>query len=162
MLVDDHFLIVNLKQAKKYNIFNIKSSSRVFSPIGIKYNEIHGILYMWLNSVPFGKVYVYSNLHNAIDAFGHTPYTSNPLIFDIDFNFLHSNKAFKNIYILRALYIEKYVKKKNNIITRFISKISINKNLYKYNKMKLPILKTNYNNQNFYKPFLNYNHKIIK
>ena len=112
--------------------------------------------------VPYGKVYIYSNLYNSVNAFGEKPYTFNPLIFDVENELLHSNKSFKNIDILRALYLKNFVKNKCDLIYEYINNIEINKKIYKYDNQNLPILKKNYLKQNFYKPFLNFNNKIIK
>ncbi len=118
LIVDDHFMLVNLKQAAHYDIFNIDYSGRQFNPISMGLNEIHGMLMMWVSMAPYGKIYVYSNHTTSINHLGEVPNTFNPLIFDTVYNFLHSNKGCDDILFLRREYVEKFVNNKSEHIEK--------------------------------------------
>ncbi len=110
LLVDDHFLIVNLKNAKINGIYNLSLNGREFNPLSLTLNEIHGVLYMWLNKSPINHVLVYSDFSYAINHLGQKPHTFNPLIFDPNYLLLHSNKSFLEVECLRKIYIDRFVK----------------------------------------------------
>ena len=59
LIVDDHFLLVNLKKAVTYGVYDIDYNSRPFNPVAMSINEIHGMLYSWISTVPYGEVFVY-------------------------------------------------------------------------------------------------------
>ena len=120
LIVDDHFMLVNLKKALHYDIYNIDYSSRQFNPVSMSLNEIHGMLMMWVSMAPYGEIYVYSNHATSVNHLGELPNTFNPLIFDTVYNFLHSNKGDKDILFLRKKYVEKFVKNKSKYIKKHL------------------------------------------
>ncbi len=106
---EDHFLIINLKNAKKFDIFNHQPDSRVYSPIDFNFGGIHRILFMWYSLYPIGSLYVYSDLTNSINLYGVSKFDSLlPFNWDYENFFMHSNIRNKKIYHLRYLYINKF------------------------------------------------------
>jgi len=120
IIPDDHFLVVNLNKASKLCLYDINYNSRLFNPVALYLNGIHGVLMIWLNQVPYGDIYVYSNHDKSIDAFGNTPYTFNPLIFDPKYKLLHSNIKFGIAQFLRRKYIKKYVNKISEFVQNYL------------------------------------------
>ena len=115
---EDHFLIINLKNAKKYNIFDFSPLSRIYSPIDYVYGGVHKILFIWYSYFPIGTFYAYSDLTNSIDQYGTNLFNSIlPFNWDYENFFMHSNARNKNIYKLRYEYINKYANEllNNNI-----------------------------------------------
>jgi hypothetical protein len=105
---DDHFLIVNLKQAKKFNFYNIKPDSRPFLPLDFYYGAIHKNLFTWFSILPKSKVYLYSCLSKSFDEYGNLGSKFIPLSYDYKFNLLHSNIRYEKILPLRYAYLKKF------------------------------------------------------
>ena len=120
LLVEDHFFIINLKKAKNYDLFNVSNDGRIFNTFSAPINGIHGILRAWINSLPYGEVFVYCDHMNSYDELGQSPVKFNPLIFDKKYYFLHSNKKYREVKMLRSIFLQKYLKNKNNFIKEFI------------------------------------------
>jgi hypothetical protein len=139
LIIDDHFLIINLKKAKKINLFSQKLSNRVWNTFTVNLHGIHGILLGWLNTIPFKNIKTYYDHSNSINHLGERCYTFNPLHFDNENLFLHSNHKFKYIDNLKKFYLNYYLKKKSNFILKYIGK----ENKFKNIKIKnnIPILK---------------------
>ena len=154
LIVDDHFFIINLKNAKNDKIYERKYNDRIYNSVSLSINGIHGILLNWLNSSKVGQVHVYSNLTKSINKNGFKPYTFNPLIYDPENFFLHSNKNFYEIFILRKIFIKNFVENKSDFIKDYISNIS-NINFIKFYNKNIPYLKTKLKDKNldFYTSF---------
>lgn len=145
LIVEDHFLFVNLRKAVSQNLYDLDIQSRVFNPVSITINGIHGMLMNWLNQVPYGDLLVYSNHDKSIDAFGNSPYAMIPLIWNPEFNLLHSNKKWSFVHFLRCKYLEKYLENKPKLVEEYINKMpSLSKDL-KYYKNPLPHVREKYN-----------------
>ena len=141
LIVDDHFFIVNLRNAKKNKIYELNYNDRIYNSLSLSINGIHGILLNWLNSSKVSQVYIYSNLNCSINKNGEKPYTFNPLYYDDENFFLHTNKNFNEILDLRKIYIEKFVEIKSDFIKNYIKIIS-NKKIIKFNKNNIPYIPT--------------------
>ena len=152
LIIDDHFLIINLKNAKKINLFNQNSNNRVWNTFTLNLHSIHGVLLGWLNTIPFDGVKVYYDHSNSLNHLGEKCYTFNPLHFDYQNLFLHSNHKYKYLENLKKIYLDRYLKNKNKEIlkyignTRKLKNITIKKNIPVINK------KIRYK-QNFYSYF---------
>ena len=106
---EDHFLFINLKNAKKHNIFDVSPLSRLYSPIDFIYGGIHKMLFIWYSYFPVGTFFAYSDLTNSIDQYGTNLFNSIlPFNWDYENFFMHSNARNKDIYKLRYEYIKKY------------------------------------------------------
>lgn len=162
LIVDDHFFIVNLRNATKNKIYELNYNDRVYNSLSLSINGIHGILLNWLNSSKVGQVFIYSNLHHSINKNGERPYTFNPLYFDNENFFLHTNKNFSEILDLRKIYIEKFVENKSTFIKNYI-KINKNKKTIKFNKNNIPFIPTKIKDENldYYSKFTDYDEKFL-
>ena len=141
LIIDDHFLIVDLKKAKIANFFDISVNGRVFNTLSASINGIHGILRAWLNLLPFGEICVYNDHSDSHDEFGNQPFKFNPLIFDDKYFFLHSNKKFDEVRYLRSAYLEKYLINKNQFLLNFINKNNKINSRFEISNSPIPHLK---------------------
>ena len=116
----------------------------------------------WLNSSKVSQVYIYSNLNCSINKNGEKPYTFNPLYYDDENFFLHTNKNFNEILDLRKIYIEKFVEIKSDFIKNYIKIIS-NKKIIKFNKNNIPYIPTKIKDKNleYYSKFTDYDKKLL-
>lgn len=132
---EDHFLIINLKNAKKFDIFNHNPNSRVYSPLDFNFGGIHRMLFMWYSLYPIGSLYVYSDLSNSINLYGVSKFDSLlPFNWDYENFFMHSNIRNKKIYQLRYLYINEFAKEIiDNDVKNLLSKWKGNDSVI-YNK----------------------------
>ena len=144
LMVEDHFLFVNLNKSAKYKLFRNELSGRVFNPVALGINGIHGILMSWLNQAPYGEVYVYSNHSRSINQHGKTPVSFIPLIYDPDYCFLHSNKVHNEVHYLRRRYIYKFSKQVSPSIDKLLGNSKLNLKKYKYINRPYPHIMPRY------------------
>lgn len=135
VVVDDHFLIINLKKANQLGLYAdvIDYKSRFFNPLTTTSNGIHGMLINWFSLVPYGDVYVYSSHENSINEFGKNKiFSLIPLTFNPSYQLLHSNAQFPYLHFLRGKFLEKYVNCKSRYIRNYLSEHSTPPKQYIY------------------------------
>jgi len=155
LIIDDHFLIVNLKKAEKLNLFNQNLSNRVWNTLTVNLHSIHGMLLAWLNTIPFKNIKTYYDHSNSVNHLGGQCYTFNPLHFDKENLFLHSNHKFKYLEVLKRFYLNHFLKKKSSLILEYIGKTDQFKNIKV--KHNVPMLKKKFkikkNKYSYFKKF---------
>lgn len=135
VVVDDHFLIINLKKANQLGLYadSINYNSRFFNPLTIFANGIHGMLINWFSLVPYGGIYVYSSHEHSINEFGKNDiFSLIPLTFNPSYKLLHSNVQFPYLHFLRGKFLEKYVNCKSHYIDHYIREHSMPPKKYTY------------------------------
>ena len=132
LMVEDHFFFVNLKKSVKYKLFRNELSGRVFNPVAVSINGIHGMLMNWLNQSPYGEVYVYSDHSNSINEYGRKPVSFIPLIYDPDYCFLHSNMAHNEVHYLRRRYVYKLSNQVSPSVDKLLGVSKLDSKKFKY------------------------------
>ena len=101
---DDHFMILNIKLCKKYNVFNYKNLNE-FNPHFTNYGGIHYMIGTLLDQIiPQNQLNIYTNLLDCVNHYGEkSGFSLLPWQYDPTLSFLHAN-CFQEKYLnyLRA------------------------------------------------------------
>ena len=108
LFFDDHFLVVNLLEAKKLNFYKVSKDSRAYVPLDFYYGAIHKCLFSWFTKLPLSSVYVYTCMSEVFNEHGTLGSRFIPISYDYKFKLLHSNYRFKKILPLRYAYLERF------------------------------------------------------
>lgn len=108
LFFDDHFLVVNLREAKKLNFYKVSKDSRAYIPLDFYYGAIHKCLFSWFSKLPLSSIHVYSCMSEVFNEHGNLGSRFIPISYDYKFKLLHSNYRFKIILPLRYAYLERF------------------------------------------------------
>ena len=125
---DDHFMILNVNECRKYGVFDYDHSVRFFYPhFGLF--GIHYILSLFVDQrVPKGKFYAYSHLEDAIGQYGdYCGFNLIPWQYEITTGFLHANCAqVPALNKLRAAMLKDFGFTKYPLVLEYFNEISPN------------------------------------
>ena len=147
---DDHFLIININECKKYNIFksiDLNLENSIYNG-GFDYQFLKFLDFY----VPKNKHYIYSDMSKSTNHFGGKNNCSLlPFIYENQFGFLHANVAVDNyLHYLRAKIIEL-----NNLNNTKFTKIYCDQYSSKSNYYH------EFDGSVYFKPLLSYKIKIF-
>lgn len=104
-MTDDHFIILNIKECKKHNVFAYDNDVQFYHTLLGHVGSMHNLFYQFLTTrVPENKLFIYSDLSRAIGQYGDKiGWNLLPWQLDQEFMFLHANCSQKNeLHYLRA------------------------------------------------------------
>lgn len=126
-LFDDHFIILNIKECQKHNIFDYDHSARFLRPHFGHFGGIHNILCCFVDQrVPKGKFYIYTYLEDAIGQYGdYCGWRLLPWQYQTSTGFLHANCAqLPSLNNLRAAFLHDFGYTKYPLIKEYYEEIS--------------------------------------
>ncbi len=132
-LMDDHFMIFNVAECKKYGVFDYDHSARFFSPHFGQFGGLHYILMCFVNQrVPQGKFYIYSDLTDTIGQFGDwVGWNMLPWQYQLSTGFLHANCAqVPLLHRLRAALLHDLGFTRYPLISNYYSQVQPNSKLF--------------------------------
>jgi hypothetical protein len=150
-MIDDHFLIVNIKKANEQLFFDIGINSRPYNALSLSVNGIHGMLRTWLNQSKYGEVYLYSDSTTIVNQYCKPIHIYAPFSYDPENKLLHSNSRDLTVHFLRKMYIEKFVGVKGDLVQNYVNSVNNESSILKYYESPYP----HYKKTNFKNVFLN-------
>lgn len=108
-LMDDHFMMFNIAECKKYGVFDYDHFARFFSPHFGNVGGMHYILMCFVDQrVPKGKFHIYSDLSDTINHYGDwMGWNLLPWQYQLSTGFLHANAAqVPSLDRLRAAFLD--------------------------------------------------------
>lgn len=138
---DDHFLIINVNECRKYNVFNLENldiMETLYEDGGFDYQFSRFLDF----NVPDDKHYAYSDLSNSINHFGMWNNANLlPFIYEHEYGFLHSNVAVDNyLHFHRAKLIKHLDLNKSKFLNEYCKNYKSDNKFY-YEKNDLIFLK---------------------
>lgn len=133
-LMDDHFMIFNIAECKKYGVFDYDHSARFWRPHFGHFGGIHYILHCWVNQrVPAGKFYIYSDLKDTVNHYGdYMGWNLLPWQYQPSTGFLHANCAqVPSLNRLRAAFLDDLGYARYPLISRYIKETAPNPRLFR-------------------------------
>ena len=124
---DDHYIILNVKECAKHNVFNYDHSARFFSPHFGRLGGIHNILCCFIDQrVPKGKFHIYSYEDDTIGQYGDFCGISLlPWQYQFSTSFLHANCAqMPSLDNLRAAFLHDIGFTKYPLIKEYFKDVS--------------------------------------
>lgn len=108
-LMDDHFMIFNVRECARLGVFDYDHSARFFRPHFGHFGSMHYLLMCLVNErVPQGKFHIYTNVEDALNHYGDfTGWNLLPWQYQPAFGFLHANAAqIPSLHTLRAAFLQ--------------------------------------------------------
>ena len=141
---DDHFFIINVRNCKKYNVFDFTKYD--FSDClymgGIDYQ-----ISKFINiKIPKEKHFIYSDMSKSTNHYGFKSNSSLlPYTYDDEFEFIHANVAIDDyLHSLRAKILKEKSLNKMKYTNDYVNKYLVNKNIFSIKKnnifFKKPLL----------------------
>lgn len=126
-IFDDHFIILNIKECLKHNVFDYDHSAKFFRPHFGHIGGIHNILCCLVDQrVPRGKFYIYTFMADAISQYGdYCGWRLLPWQYQPSTGFLHANCAqMPALNGLRAVLLHDFGYTKYPLIKEYYEKVS--------------------------------------
>lgn len=138
---DDHFLVINVKECKKYDVFNLESLDILDTLYEEGSFDYQFSRFLDFN-IPNDKHYVYSDLSKSTNHFGLPNNVSLlPFIYEHEYGFLHSNVAVDNyLHYHRAKLIENLKLNSTYYVSEYCKKYQSDDKFY-YKKNDFTYLK---------------------
>lgn len=133
-LMDDHFMIFNIAECKKYQVFDYDHSARFLSPHFGHFGGMHYILMCFVNQrVPKGKFHIYSDLSDTINHYGDwTGWNLLPWQYQLSTGFLHANAAqVPSLDRLRAAFLDDLGLTRYPLVAKYCSEIAPDARLFR-------------------------------
>lgn len=135
--MDDHFVILNIENCKKFRVFD-KWSPKSYNSHFTKFGGIHYLLYSLFNEiVPHNKFYIYTYMEDCLNHFGeYCGYSLLPWQYQPSLGFLHANcEQEQNLHELRSEMLKLFGFNQFPEVNKYCSSIK-NKNKILINHQK--------------------------
>lgn len=133
-LMDDHFMIFNVSECARFDVFNYDHSARFFRPHFGHMGGVHYFLMCFINErVPTGAFHIYTTLKDTFNQYGDfMGWNLLPWQYQPSFGFLHANAAqVPSLHHLRAAFLHDLEFTKYPLIQKYYQEIAPDSRLFR-------------------------------